>query len=62
MGTTIAEMLDPAVALDRDHVLGSQDAELTLADYAAEHAGKIEPLLALLEKEMRTYGGKTGPR
>ena len=50
------------MALDRDHVLGSQDAELTLADYAAEHAGKIEPLLALLEKEMRTYGGKTGPR
>lgn len=35
MVTTIPAKLDPRVALDRDHVLGPHDAELTLVEYGS---------------------------
>ena len=35
MADTTTNMLDPAVDLDRDHILGSPDAEMTLVEYGS---------------------------
>ena len=60
MADTTPNMLDPVVDLDRDHVLGSPDAEMTLVEYGSYacppcHAvhGVIEELRSRFGERMR---------